>query len=127
MAAIGGGVKGIQFNVGDERCSTMSSPPLSDCGLGDACVLPAYDSEPEDGDDNLLSFLPAALLACLPDGWTAVQCGACVCEDAEGARMRWHACVGQTAQALAVCVRGREGARMQAGQYAARGRATGQL
>ncbi len=101
----------------------MSSPPLSDDGLGDACVLPAYDSESEDGDDNLLRFLPAARLACLP----AVQCGACVCEDAEGARMRWHACVGQTARALAVCVRGREGARMQAGQYAVRGRVTGQL
>jgi hypothetical protein len=36
-------------------------------------------------------------------GWTALQCGACVC-------MRWHACVGQTARAQAVSVprRGRE-------------------
>ena len=62
MATVGGGVKGIQSNVGEERCSTMSSPPLSDRGLGDAGVLPPDASEPEDGDDDLIRFLRERVL-----------------------------------------------------------------
>jgi hypothetical protein len=59
-------VKGIQSNVGEERCSTMSSPQLSDHCLGDAGVLQPDASEPAEGDvdDDLL--LPAVRLASLP-------------------------------------------------------------
>jgi hypothetical protein len=65
LATVGGGVKGIQSNVGDERGSTMSSPPLSD-GRGDAGVLPANASEPADGDadrDQLLFLASHRALA----------------------------------------------------------------
>ena len=57
---------------------TTTPPSLEALAQPRVCVLPAH-------------------------GWTALQCGACVC-------MQWHACVGQTARAQAVSVprRGRE-------------------
>lgn len=104
------------------------------------CYCPSRLTTTPFADQEALARPRACVLPA--HGWTAVQCGAGVC-------MRWHAHTSQTARARghphatgvrgsalrettrqgararAVCVRGREVTRMQAGKCVARSRATG--